>query len=118
MILLVGGRKLAGLLIETEPTGARLAFAVVGIGINVGHEAEDFSPEVRGLATSLRLVTGETFRRADVLVALLQAFERRLAAAFRRGARGMGGVASPTLGQRVTLTTARGMKQGQVMGLG
>jgi len=114
--LLMNGRKLAGLLIETEPMGARLAFAVVGIGINVGHEAEDFSPEVRGLATSLRLVTGEMFRRADMLVALLQAFERRLARPFAE-AREAWAASSLTLGQRVTLTTARGTKHGQAVGL-
>ena len=55
--LVVNGRKLAGLLIETEPEGARVAFAVVGLGINVRQSAEDFSPEVRGLATSLFLAT-------------------------------------------------------------
>lgn len=114
--LLVNGRKLAGLLIETEPSGARLAFAVVGIGINVKHETDDFSPEVRGLATSLRLVTGESFRRADVLVALLQAFERRLARPFAE-AREAWAASSLTLGQRVTLTTARGTKHGQAVGL-
>jgi BirA family biotin operon repressor/biotin-[acetyl-CoA-carboxylase] ligase len=114
--LLVNGRKLSGLLIETERTGSRLSFAVIGIGLNVGHDAEDFSPEVRGLATSLKLVTGESFRRADVLVALLQAFERRLAMPFIE-AREAWEESSLTLGQRVTLTTARGVKHGQAVGL-
>ena len=108
--------KLAGLLIETEPKGARLAFAVVGIGINVGHAADDFSPEVRELATSLFLLTGRTPRRADLLVALLQAFERRLARPFAE-AREAWASSSLTLGQRVTLTTARGVKRGQALGL-
>jgi len=114
--LLVNGRKLAGLLIETERAGARLAFAVIGIGINVGHETDDFSPEVRGLATSLRLVTGESFRRADVLVALLRALERRLRAPFAES-RAAWETSSLTLGQRVTLTTSRGVKHGQAVGL-
>ena len=114
--LVAGGRKLAGLLIETEPEGARLAFAVVGIGINVGQEADDFSPEVRGMATSLRLITGEMYRRADVLVALLRAFERRLGRPFAE-AREAWAASSLTLGQRVTLTTARGVKHGQALGL-
>jgi len=114
--LLVEGRKLAGLLIETEPEGLRMRFAVVGIGINVGQEEEDFSPEVRGLATSMGLVTGEKFRRADVLVALLKAFERRLAAPFE-DVRQAWEESSLTLGQRVTLTTSRGIKKGQAVGL-
>ena len=114
--LMVGGRKLAGLLIETEPEGTRLAFAVIGIGINVRHDSTDFSPEVRGLATSLYLATGQLYRRADLLVALLHAFERRLDRPFAE-TREAWAASSLTLGQRVTLTTARGRKHGQALGL-
>jgi BirA family biotin operon repressor/biotin-[acetyl-CoA-carboxylase] ligase len=114
--LMAGGRKLAGLLIETEPKGGRLAFAVIGIGLNVRQEAGDFSPEVRGLATSLYLATGQLYRRADLLVALLQALERRLSRPFDE-AREAWTASSLTLGQRVTLTTVRGRKHGQAMGL-
>jgi BirA family biotin operon repressor/biotin-[acetyl-CoA-carboxylase] ligase len=114
--LVVGRRKLAGLLIETEPKGKRLAFAVIGIGLNVRQEAKDFSPEVRGLATSLYLATGQLHRRADLLVALLQALEQRLSRPFDE-AREAWTASSLTLGQRVTLTTVRGRKHGQAMGL-
>jgi BirA family transcriptional regulator, biotin operon repressor / biotin---[acetyl-CoA-carboxylase] ligase len=114
--LMVGGRKLAGLLIETELKGGRLAFAVIGIGLNVRQEAGDFSPDVRGLATSLYLATGQLYRRADLLVALLQALERRLSRPFDE-AREAWTASSLTLGQRVTLTTARGRKHGQAMGV-
>ena len=114
--LLAGKRKLAGLLIETEPKGKCLAFAVIGIGLNVRHEAKDFSPEVRSLATSIYLATGQLNRRADLLVALLQALEQRLKQPFDE-AREAWTASSLTLGQRVTLTTARGRKHGQAVGL-
>ena len=114
--LMVGGRKLAGLLIETEPKGGRVAFAVIGIGLNVRQEAGDFSPEVRSTATSLYLATGRMYRRADLLVALLQALERRLGRPFDE-AREAWTASSLTLGQRVTLTTVRGRKHGQALGL-
>jgi BirA family transcriptional regulator, biotin operon repressor / biotin---[acetyl-CoA-carboxylase] ligase len=114
--LMVGKRKLAGLLIETEPKKGRLAFAVIGIGLNVRQEAGDFSPEVRGLATSIYLATGQLYRRADLLVALLQALERRLSRPFDE-AREAWTASSLTLGQRVTLTTLRGRKHGQAVGL-
>ena len=42
--IVLKGRKLAGVLIETEQKAGRLVFAVIGIGLNVRHEAEDFSP--------------------------------------------------------------------------
>jgi len=112
----MSGRKLAGLLIETEQKSGKLAFAVVGVGINVRHEASDFSGKVRNLATSLYLATGQMYRRADVLVALLHAFERRLTRPFDE-AREAWSASSLTLGQQVMLTTSRGRKYGQAMGL-
>jgi BirA family biotin operon repressor/biotin-[acetyl-CoA-carboxylase] ligase len=114
--LVADGRKLAGLLIETEPKGGRMAFAVIGIGLNVRQEAGDFSSQVRAQATSLYLATGHMHRRADMLVALLQALERRLSRPFDE-AREAWTASSLTLGQRVTLTTVRGRKHGQAMGL-
>jgi BirA family biotin operon repressor/biotin-[acetyl-CoA-carboxylase] ligase len=114
--LMVGKRKLAGLLIETEPKGNRLAFAVIGIGLNVRQESGDFSPDVRNMATSLYLATGQMHRRADLLVALLHALERRLSRPFDE-AREAWTASSLTLGQRVTLTTVRGRKHGQAVGL-
>ena len=114
--VMLGGRKLAGLLIETEPKGSRLKFAVIGIGLNVRQKAADFSPEVRKTATSLFLATGRLYRRADLLVALLQALERRLGSPFDE-VREAWTTSSLTLGQRMTLTTARGRKHGQVLGL-
>jgi BirA family transcriptional regulator, biotin operon repressor / biotin---[acetyl-CoA-carboxylase] ligase len=114
--LMVGRCKLGGLLIETEPSGARLAWAVVGIGINVNHGSGDFSPEVREIATSIRTVSGGPHRRADVLVSLLNALTRRLSEPFEQARRAW--VASSlTLGQRVTLTTLRGTRHGQAVGL-
>jgi BirA family biotin operon repressor/biotin-[acetyl-CoA-carboxylase] ligase len=114
--LVVNGRKLGGLLIETEPSGQRLAWAAVGIGINVNHQPDDFSPELRTLATSLRILTGRPHRRADLLVALLNALTRRLAQPFAE-TREAWAASSLTLGQRVKLTTLRGVLHGQAVGL-
>jgi BirA family biotin operon repressor/biotin-[acetyl-CoA-carboxylase] ligase len=114
--LIINGRKLAGLLIETEPRGRALASAVIGIGINVRHAADDFSDEVRALATSLFLANGQLYRRADMLVALLRAFEKNLARPFAE-VREAWAASSLTLGQQVTLATVRGRKQGQALGL-
>jgi BirA family biotin operon repressor/biotin-[acetyl-CoA-carboxylase] ligase len=114
--LLVRGRKLGGLLVETETSGRQLDFAVIGIGLNVRHAEGDFSPEVRELATSLYLATGHLYRRADLLVALLKAFDKRLTRPFAE-AREAWSASSLTLGQRIELNTGRGRKVGQAMGL-
>jgi BirA family biotin operon repressor/biotin-[acetyl-CoA-carboxylase] ligase len=114
--LMVERRKLGGLLIEAEPRGARLAWAVVGIGINVNQQLGDFSPAVRDIATSLQMLTGREHRRADLLAALLNALTARLAQPFDDVRRAWA-ASSLTLGQRVSLTTLRGTKQGQAVGL-
>lgn len=114
--LFLHGRKLAGLLVETERQGDHFAWAIVGLGLNVRQQAEDFSPAVRGLATSLALVTGRDYRRADLLVALLEALTRRLLQPYPQ-VREDWAASSLTLGQRVTLTTAQGVKHGQAVGL-
>ena len=114
--LVVDGHKLGGLLIETGRRGTQLAWAVIGLGLNINHEAADFSPEIRSLATSLRLVTGTAHRRADLLAALLNAFTRRLSAPFTE-TRSAWAASSLTLGQRVTLITLNGKKEGQAIGL-
>jgi BirA family transcriptional regulator, biotin operon repressor / biotin---[acetyl-CoA-carboxylase] ligase len=46
----VEGRKLAGVLIEAKPQDG---WAVIGVGLNLSIEADEFPPELRGTATSL-----------------------------------------------------------------
>ena len=66
----VGGRKLSGILIETEFDGDRLAHALVGIGVNVNLDVSDH-PEIADTATSLRSEAGREFDRSDALHSVL-----------------------------------------------
>ena len=47
------GRKLCGILTELAAEPERLSHVVIGIGLNVSHDQEDFPPELRHVATSL-----------------------------------------------------------------
>lgn len=47
------GKKVAGILVEAESTGARLDFLVAGIGVNVNGTVDLFPDELRPLATTL-----------------------------------------------------------------
>lgn len=74
---LIGGRKVAGVLVEARGPAAD-AWAAIGIGINVGHDAADFDGDYRLAPTSLRAAGGE----CDLLAAhrrLLDALDRALA---------------------------------------
>ena len=70
--VLVGGRKLAGVLAE-----ASVGRVVLGIGVNVDQTAAELPLETRKPATSLRLETGREWPRAPLLAALLLELERR-----------------------------------------
>jgi len=72
--LLVGGRKLGGILSELRH-GESGADLVVGIGLNVEHTAEDFGDALDGRATSLAIVrNGGPIGREDAAVAVLRSF--------------------------------------------
>jgi BirA family biotin operon repressor/biotin-[acetyl-CoA-carboxylase] ligase len=64
----VAGRKLAGILIETRP---RDLWAVIGIGLNVDTDEEQFGPDLRRKATSLRIASGAPVDRNRTLAELL-----------------------------------------------
>jgi BirA family transcriptional regulator, biotin operon repressor / biotin---[acetyl-CoA-carboxylase] ligase len=70
--LLVGGRKLAGILAE-----AREERVVLGIGVNVNVAAENLPRNVDREPTSLLVELGSPVDRAPLLAAILLALERR-----------------------------------------
>ena len=70
--LLVGGRKVAGILAE-----ARESRIVLGVGVNVNVAESDLPTEVDRPATSLLVETGRELDRAELLVELLERLEQR-----------------------------------------
>uniref|UniRef100_H5SJD6 BirA family transcriptional regulator, biotin operon repressor / biotin-[acetyl-CoA-carboxylase] ligase n=1 Tax=uncultured delta proteobacterium TaxID=34034 RepID=H5SJD6_9DELT len=72
----IDGRKVAGVLVEGNIRGEQLAFAVVGIGINV--RGATLPDTLATTATTLRLASGMTVSRSAVLHTLLAALELRI----------------------------------------
>lgn len=114
--LFIGDRKLGGILCEAHADPERLRFAVIGFGLDVNHAPDDFSPEVRALATSLRMETGRTFRRADVLLSVVAAFERHLRGDFAV-TRELWRERCFTLGRQITVSTPHGERHGTAVAL-
>jgi BirA family biotin operon repressor/biotin-[acetyl-CoA-carboxylase] ligase len=78
----VGGKKLAGVLLEASLRGAELAWLVLGVGVNVRGET---APEgVEDLATTVRVGRGADVSRAAVLATLCERLEARVGE-FERG---------------------------------
>ncbi len=66
--VLLGGRKLAGILSEGSYVGSKLSYVILGIGINVNNE---LSSELRGVATTLRDYLGFEVPRPPILASIL-----------------------------------------------
>ena len=74
--LLIGPRKTGGILAEAQSDAGKVAFAVIGIGINVHQQT--FDPALATPATSLDYESGRFTSRQDLLIALLIALGREL----------------------------------------
>jgi BirA family biotin operon repressor/biotin-[acetyl-CoA-carboxylase] ligase len=72
--LLVGGRKVGGILTEMHAEPTLVKFVIVGIGLNVNQDK--FPAELAGTATSLRAETGKVQSRMEILLRLLRQFEQ------------------------------------------
>jgi BirA family biotin operon repressor/biotin-[acetyl-CoA-carboxylase] ligase len=119
--LLVGNRKLGGILAEASVEGTRLRAVAVGTGINVHQREEDFPAGLRAPATSIAIEGG----RADI-PGLLQAYLGALRRLCEEGAPGLAErVAGPyrerceTLGRTVEVSTGSGAQvRGRAVDLG
>lgn len=71
--LLIGRKKVCGILTEISSEGEQLRFAVIGIGLNVNQRS--FAPEIAEIATSIHIETGKMWSRSELLGALLRSLE-------------------------------------------
>lgn len=79
--IILGGKKLVGILTELglESESNALEYLIPGIGVNVNQAPEDFSPEIRDMATSLAQELGRPVRRSDLAVQIILALDRMYA---------------------------------------
>jgi len=81
--VLVGHRKVAGVLVEATTAGSKVEAVIVGVGINV--HTRNFPPELADRATSVALVAGEPPDRAEILGDTLEFLDRDLHIVVARG---------------------------------
>ncbi|TDA70735.1 MAG: biotin--[acetyl-CoA-carboxylase] ligase [Clostridia bacterium] len=73
--ILVGGKKVAGILLEVKAELDQVHYVVVGMGLNVNQEEADFPPELRSRATSLRQAAGQPVARVPLVREILAGLE-------------------------------------------
>ena len=67
----VFGKKLCGILIESEISGSDVSFSIVGIGLNVNMNTSE-NAEISEIATSLKNISGRNVNRNFTIRTLLQ----------------------------------------------
>ena len=72
--LLIGPKKVGGILVESKTSGGSVDFVAAGVGINVHQQT--FALDLATPATSLELEAGRRVSRQDLLVFLLESLER------------------------------------------
>jgi BirA family transcriptional regulator, biotin operon repressor / biotin---[acetyl-CoA-carboxylase] ligase len=73
--ILIKGKKVSGILIESVINDKKVAYAVIGIGINVNFNIKDY-PEISAIATTLSDEKKKYISRLDIIRTLLSEIER------------------------------------------
>jgi BirA family biotin operon repressor/biotin-[acetyl-CoA-carboxylase] ligase len=71
--ILIAGKKVSGILVQTAIEDKSLEFAIIGCGINVN--LRNMPEELKATATSLALETGSEISRESTLASFLSKFE-------------------------------------------
>lgn len=87
--VLLRGKKACGILTEMRAAAGRIDFIVLGMGLNVNMNPEDFDPVLRETATSLKIQTGREHDRPDVMSRLFESIEKWYMIFLREGFAGL-----------------------------
>jgi BirA family transcriptional regulator, biotin operon repressor / biotin---[acetyl-CoA-carboxylase] ligase len=113
--ILVGDRKLCGILTEMNAEIEKIHYLVLGIGVNVNFDSSDFPDELRPIATSVRIETGRSWARAPLAAAILReldaVYQRVCVGGFEALAEEWESLCS-TLGRRVEIAAGARVIQG------
>ncbi len=119
--VMVGGRKIAGILAESRSADPLIREVVVGIGVNANQEPDDFPEGIREIATSARIETGRVVDRAALLAAILEGCERRYTRLLRGEVGELraewAGFAMTPRGGQVVVEGPGGRQEGRILGV-
>lgn len=74
--LLIGRKKLSGILTEMSAELNYVNYVVMGIGINVNIEQQDYPEELKDIATSLKIELGTKVNRQELMARVLNNLEK------------------------------------------
>lgn len=119
--VLLGRRKVAGVLLEGRYAGEGAAGLVLGIGVNLNQEREDFPPELRDSAVSAKQASGRPVSLEAFAAALLRPLSGLLALGLADPAALVDAAASwwdHELDEELEVQTGEGAVRGRFAGVG
>ncbi|WP_433946468.1 biotin--[acetyl-CoA-carboxylase] ligase [Paenibacillus sp. SN-8-1] len=118
--LLVQGRKICGILLESVAEDERIRYCIAGIGINANMTMEDYPEELRSIVTSLQMESGKAVDRAVLIGAVMSELEQLYKLYLEEGFTPIAHLweaLSVTINREVTLNTSRGIVSGYATGI-
>jgi BirA family biotin operon repressor/biotin-[acetyl-CoA-carboxylase] ligase len=72
---LIGGKKVCGVLVEMNTESEKINYLILGVGVNLNVDLENFPPKIRSRTTSLKKELGHEVSRIEFLQVMLEEFE-------------------------------------------
>lgn len=118
--ILVNGKKTTGILTEMVAEADRIQALLIGIGINVNQQREDFPDELQSIATSIALEEGEQIERVHFVAKVLEFLENYSDHYVKNGfgmIKTLWEESSGTIGKQVKATTLREVVEGEAVSI-
>lgn len=118
--ILINGKKVTGILTELQADADRIISIIIGIGINVNQQLEDYPEELRDIATSLSIESGNKLQRADLVKKLLYKLEHLYLLYLEKGfhpIKLLWESYAISIGKNITARTITGSIHGKALGI-
>ncbi|MCU9593679.1 biotin--[acetyl-CoA-carboxylase] ligase [Caldibacillus thermolactis] len=118
--ILISGRKVCGILTELQAEEDRIQSVILGIGINVNQDKNDFSAEIIKKATSLKIELGKTVNRSSLIQSLCYYIEQLLHLYISEGftpIKSLWETYAVSIGKRISARTVKGTFDGVALGI-
>ncbi|MCF7753552.1 biotin--[acetyl-CoA-carboxylase] ligase [Paenibacillus xylanexedens] len=118
--LLIDGRKVCGILLESTVEDHEVRYCIAGIGVDVNFDPEDYPEDLTTIATSLKMETGQSVDRTKLTAAILTELEQLY---YLYQKEGFGVISalwealSVSMNREITVTNPHGVIEGKAIGL-
>nr|WP_254119485.1 biotin--[acetyl-CoA-carboxylase] ligase [Bacillus sp. FJAT-29790] len=118
--ILLNGKKVTGILTELQADADRIISIIIGLGMNVNQQQDDFPEELKAIATSLSIEIGEKLQRAEVIKMLLHKLEQLYLLYLEKGfypIKLLWESYAVSIGKNITARTLTGSIYGKALGI-